>query len=73
MRSQNLMFKKILATVTVNVSLNITDVPVIASLTNIPITSISDITHPPTYEHLHSHFLPEKEVKKKLVPDRIQG
>ena len=23
--------------------------------------------HPPTYDHLHSHFLPKKEVKKKLV------
>ena len=58
MRSQNLMLKQILANVGVNVPLHIPDVPDISSLTNISTNSTFDITHPPTYEHLHRHFIP---------------
>ena len=68
MRSQNLMLKQILATVVVNVPLQIPYVPDIKSLKNISTTSTSDITHTPTYEHLHRNFLPEREGKNKLVP-----
>ena len=68
MCSHNLVLKQILATVGVNVPLHIPDIPDIESLTNISTTSKSDITHPPTYEHFHRHFLPETEGKNKLVP-----
>ena len=60
MRSQNIMLRKILAYVGVNVSVNIPHVPDIASITNIYTTSTSNITHPPIYERLHSNLLPEK-------------
>ena len=60
-RSQNLMLKKILATAGVNFPLHITDVPDTASLTKISTNSTSDITHPPTYKHLHRNFLPKKK------------
>ena len=66
MRSQNLMLSQILATVSINAPLHIIYVPDIASLTNISTTSSADITHPPTYKHLHRHFLPEKEGNIKL-------
>ena len=66
-RGQNLMLNQILATVGVNVPLQITNVPDIAYLNFFSTTSISDMPHPPTYDHLHSHFLPKKEVKNKLV------
>ena len=66
MRSQNIMLRKILAYVGVNVSVNIPHVPDIASITNIYTTSTSNITHPHTYEHIHRHLLPEKEGKKKI-------
>ena len=62
------MLKQILATIGDNVPLHIPDVPDIASLTNISTTSTSDITHTPTYEHLHRNLLPEREGKNKLVP-----
>ena len=65
--SHNLMMKQILLSVTVNFVLHIPDVPDIAYITNISTTSTSDITHPPTYEHLHRHLLTEKEGKKKIV------
>ena len=68
MRSQNLMLKKILANVGVNVHLHNPDVTNIAPFNFFSATSTSDITHPPTYEHLHRNFLPEKEGKNKLVP-----
>ena len=68
MHSQNLMLKKILANVIVNVPPHISDFPDIAYLTNISTTSTSDRTHPPTYGHLHRHLLPEKEGNNKLVP-----
>ena len=64
--SQNIMLNQILAIVSVNVPLYILYVPYIASLTNIPTTSTSDITHPPTYEHLHSYFQPEKGRKENI-------
>ena len=60
MRGQNLMLKQILANVGVNVPLHIPDVPDIAYLKNISTTSTFDITHPPTYEHLHRQLLPKK-------------
>ena len=62
------MFKQILASVGVNFPLHILDVPDIASLTNIYTTSKSNVTHPPTYDLLHSYLLPEKEGNKKLFP-----
>ena len=68
MRSKNLMLKQILANVGFNVPLRIPDVCYIASLNNIYTTSTYDITHPPTYEHLHRNLLPEKEGNNKLVP-----
>ena len=67
MRGQNLMLNQILATVGVNVPLQIKHVPDILYLTNISTTSTYDMPHPPTYDHLYSHFLPKNEVKKKLV------
>ena len=67
MRSQNLMLKQILATVGNNVPLQIPDVTNIQSFTKISTNSTSDIKNPPTYEHLDSYFLPEKEGNKKLV------
>ena len=66
--SQNILLKQILATVGVNVPLYIPDGPDIASPANISTTSTSDIPHPPTYEHLHRHFLPKKDGKNELVP-----
>ena len=60
MHGQNIMLMKILASANVNVPLQIPDVPDIASLKNISTTSTYDITHAPTYEHLHRHFLTEK-------------
>ena len=60
MRSHNIMLNQFLAAVGVNVPLHIPDVPDVASLINISTTSTSDITHPPTYEHLHRHLLPGK-------------
>ena len=68
MRGQNLMLNQIMATVGVNVPLQIIHVPDISYLTNISTTSTSDIPHPPTYDHLHIHLLPKNEVKKQLVP-----
>ena len=61
MRSQNIILKQILATIGVNVTLHIPDIPYIASLAKISTTSTSDIPHPPTYEHLHRHLLPKNE------------
>ena len=68
MRSQNIMLKQIISNVGVDIPLHIPDVPDFESLTKISTTSTFDITHPPTYEHLHRHLLPEKEGKNKLVP-----
>ena len=68
MRSHNIMLKQILSTVVVNVPLHIPYFTDISSLTHISKTSTSDITHPPTYDHLHSYLLPEKEGKNKLFP-----
>ena len=62
------MLKQILATIGVNVPLHIPDITDIASITNISTNSPSDITNPPTYEHLHRNLLPEKGWKEKLVP-----
>ena len=59
MLSQNIMLNKIIATVGVNLPLHITDVPDISSITNISTTSESNVAHPPTYGHLHRHFLPQ--------------
>ena len=58
-RSQNIMLKQILATVGVNVPLQILDVPDIPYLTNISTTSTSDMPNPPTYEQLHRHLQPK--------------
>ena len=66
MRSQNIMLKKILAYVGVNVPLHITYVTDIAFIKISYKTSTSNITHPHTYEHIHRHLLPEKEGKKKI-------
>ena len=60
MRGQNLMLKKIIATVDVNFHLHNPDVTYIASLTNISTTLRSDIKNSPTHEHFHRHLLPEK-------------
>ena len=54
------MLNKIIASVGVNVPLHIIDVPDIVSLTKKKKTSTSNVTHTPTYEHLHRHLLPEK-------------
>ena len=62
------MLKKILAYVGVNVPLHITYVTDIAFIKISYKTSTSNITHPPTYERLHKHLLPEKEGKNRLVP-----
>ena len=62
------MLNLILATVCVNVPLQIPYVPDIPSLTNISTSSTSDMPYPPTYEHLHRHFLPKKDGKNELVP-----
>ena len=59
-RSQNIMLKKIPATVGVNAPLQIPYVPDIASITNSYRNSTSNITHPPTYERLHRNFPPKK-------------
>ena len=64
MLSQNLMLKKILANVGVNVHIHIPDVTDIAPLTKISTTSTSDITYPPTYEHLQRNLLLEKRGNK---------
>ena len=64
------MLKQILATVSFNAPLHIPDVPDIESLTNISISSISDLTHPPKHEHLHRHLPPEKEERKKWFHTR---
>ena len=64
MRNQNVMLKQVLSSVGVNVSLHVTDVPDIASLTNIYTTSTYNITNPPTYERFYRHLLPEKGKKK---------
>ena len=68
MRSHNLTLKHILATVGVNALLHNPYVSDIAYLTNIHLIYTPDIAHPPTYEHLCSNLLTEKEGKKKLVP-----
>ena len=70
MLSHNLMLKKILANVSVNVPRQIPDVTDIVYLTKFSTTSTSDITHPPTYEHLHRHLLPEKEGNKNWFHTR---
>ena len=67
-RSQNLMLNLILATVGVNVPLQIPYVPDIPSLTNISTSSTSDMPYPPTYEHLHRHLIPKKDGNNELVP-----
>ena len=67
-RSQNVMLKQILATDGVNVPINIPYVTNIPLIKNISTTSTSDMPHPPTYEHLHRHFLPKKDGKNELVP-----
>ena len=69
-RNHNLTLKQILAFVGVNVPIHIPDVPDISSLTKIYTTSTSNVTHRPTYEHFHSHFIPEKEGKKKIFHTR---
>ena len=62
------MLKQILSSFSVNFPLHVPDVPDIEYFTNISTTFTSNITHPPTYEHLHRQLLPEKEGNKKLVP-----
>ena len=59
MSSHKLTLKKILASVGVNFPLQNTYVTDIVSLINIYTTSTSIVTHLPTYERLHKHFLPE--------------
>ena len=68
MRTQDLVLKQTIASVGVNVPLHIPDVTDIEYPTKMSTTSTYDITHPPTYERLHRHFLPEKEGNNKLVP-----
>ena len=69
-RSQNIMLKKIPATVGVNAPLQIPYVPDIASITNSYTNSTSNITHPPKYERLHRNWLPEKELNKNWFHTR---
>ena len=68
--SQNLTLKQSIAYVGVNVPLHITYVTDIEYLTNTSTASSSNITHPPTYEHLHRHFLPQKKGNINLVPHK---
>ena len=64
MRSQNLILRKILVSVSVNVPIHIPDVPDISSLTKVTTTSTSNITHSPVCDFLHSHLVPANEEKK---------
>ena len=66
--SQNIVLKQILAYAGFNVHLHIPCVPDIASFTNIYTESTYNVTHPPTYEHLHRPLLSQKEGKNNLVP-----
>ena len=68
MLSQFLMLKPILAFAIVNSPLHIPDVPDIEHLTKTSTTSTSNITHPPTYEHLCGNLLTKTEEKTKLFP-----
>ena len=61
------MLKQLLATSGVNVSLQIPDVPDISSVTDISISSTSNMPHPPTFEELPRNLLPKKDGKNELV------
>ena len=66
-RSQNLMLKQLLANASVNFSLHITDVPDISSVTDISISSTSNMPHTPTFEHPPRYLLPKKDGKNEFV------
>ena len=64
------MLMQILASVSVNAPLHMTDVTYIEFITNVYTTSTSNITHLPTYERFHRHLLSEKEEKKNWSQTR---
>ena len=70
MCTQNLILKKILAYIGVNVPIQIPYIPDIQSLTNISTTLAYNETHPPTYEHLCRPSITQNESKKKLFHTR---
>ena len=61
------MLKQLLATAGVNVSLHIPYVPDISSVTDISTSSTSNMSHPPTFEHLPRNLIPKKDGKNALV------
>ena len=57
MHTHNIMFKKMLASIGVTVSINIPDVPYIPSPNCFSTTSATNETNTNTYENHHGHLL----------------
>ena len=64
--SQNLMLNQLLATAGVNVFLRIPDFSDISSVTDISTSSTSNMSYPPTFEHLPRNLLPKKGWKERI-------
>ena len=61
------MLEQILASIGFAVPLHFPDVPDIPSLTKISTSLASNETHPPTYDHLYSPLLVQKESNNKNI------
>ena len=70
MHNHNLMLKKIIAAVGINVSPDITDVPDIPSIFNISNNRAFNKTYPPTYEPLHRPLITQNESSKNWFHTR---